>query len=61
MLKSSKTTYEISLAELKAIIARELGCQPDKLEVTDITKDVGDDRFGPTSTVFNGLRVVQTH
>ena len=63
-LKAQATTYEIDLDELKNIFVRELSQQPehfgltaDQISLNFPKREVGDDRFGPTSYEISGVQI----
>ena len=57
-LSAQTTTYELSVADLKALVAKELNVVDEqKIRIEFMTKEVGDDRFGPTSRETIGVKV----
>ena len=63
VLKSTVSTYEFTLEQLKQLISVDLGCSPTNLDVTYVIEEVGGDpmdRFPGTKTVTK-IRVTQKH
>lgn len=58
-IKSSTTTYELSMDELKELLAKELKVDVGKISLSLMTREGGDDRFGRTPyRVDSGIKVV---
>lgn len=55
-LKSGKTTYELTLGELKDMFAAELGTTADKITISPLMVERGDQR--DSYQVFEGIEVV---
>lgn len=59
-VSSQTTTYELTITELKSLMAKELGVAEDRITIKFKTKETGDDRFGPTSQETYAIEVVVT-
>jgi len=57
-VSAQTTTYELTVTELKSLMAKELNVGEDKINIRFLTREVGDDRFGPTSQETYALEVI---
>lgn len=57
---AQSTTYELTVTELKTLMAKELNVAEDRVTIHFKTREVGDDRFGPTHQETYALQVVVT-
>jgi len=55
---AQSTTYELTVTELKALMAKELGVLENSITIRFKTREVGDERFGPTSQETYAVEVV---
>lgn len=57
-VSAQSTTYELTVTELKALMAKELGVLENAVTIRFKTREVGDDRFGTTSQETYALEVI---
>lgn len=57
-VSAQSTTYELTITELKSLMAKELGVSENSIEIRFKTRDVGDERFGAVSQETYGIEVV---
>jgi len=55
---AQSTTYELTVTELKTLMAKELGVSESNITIRFKTREIGDDRFGATSQETYALEVV---
>lgn len=57
-VSSQTTTYELTVTELKTLMAKELNVGEDKITIRFLTRSVGDDRFCTPSQETYALEVI---
>ena len=55
---SKQTVYELTIDELKVFFAEKLNVAISKINIRFLTREVGDDRFGPTHSEPAGIQVI---
>ena len=57
-ISAQTTTYELSIADIKTLVAKELGIVDEqKIRIEFTAREIGDDRFGTNKLETNGIRV----
>jgi len=57
-VSTQSTTYELTVTELTSLMAKELNVGEDRITLRFKTREVGDDRFGPTSQETYAVEVI---
>lgn len=55
---SATTTYELTVPQLKSMMAKELGVEESKVSINFKTREAGDDRFGMSWKETYALEII---